>query len=75
MALHCWKGRKEDIEEAYEALHGEGSFFGTDEWAACYQDDWHDGTCMLEAGHDGAHDFTDDRDIGVRFVPASELPS
>ena len=74
-ALHCWTGRKEWTEEAYEKEHGAGSWWGSDAHVATYADDWKDGTCMLEAGHDGPHDFTNDDEIGVRFVAAEELPS
>jgi hypothetical protein len=73
--LHCWMGRREATEEAYEAVHGKDSWWGSEPFCETWQDDWKDGTCMLEAGHDGPHEFTDDDCIGVTFVPAEELPS
>jgi hypothetical protein len=72
---HCWMGRKEAAESAYEAEHGDGTFMGSDEWIATWHDDWKDGTCMLEADHAGAHEFVDDDKIGVRFAPAEDQPS
>jgi len=73
--LHCWKDRKEATEETYESEHGAGSFFGSDAWVNTWHDDWKNGTCMLEAGHDGPHDFTDDDDIGVSFVAQEDQTS
>lgn len=62
--MHCWKDRKEHIEET----HG----FHSPEHLETYSDDWRNGTCMLEDGHDGEHEFTPDSQIGVTFAPAEE---
>ena len=36
----------------------------------CWEDsDDHAATCMLDAGHDGAHEWTPDAEIMVRFSP------
>ncbi len=53
--LHCWVGRRDELE------------YGSDKWVASYADDWQDGTCMLERGHVGPHQFTPDSDITVSF--------
>ena len=58
--LHCWKDRRQHIEEQYG--------FGSDAWVETFAEDWKPGTCMLPDGHSGEHDFTDDGDIGVTFV-------
>lgn len=59
--LHCWMWRREAIIEA----HGIESIA----YAETYDDDWRDGTCLLEAGHAGPHEFTDDGDITINFAP------
>lgn len=56
--LHCWKDQREHIEETYGV--------GSDEWCASF--DGPGGTCMLEDGHPGPHQFTDDDEICVAFV-------
>jgi hypothetical protein len=56
VALHCWKDRSEHAEH----VHGWGS---DPYWAAVFNS----GTCMLEAGHEGDHEFTPDHEIGVTF--------
>lgn len=71
----CFEGRKEHLEKTYEAEHGEGSWWGSDAMVATYLDDFKSGTCLLEAGHEGEHEFIDDDQWGVRFVPAEERPS
>ena len=58
--LHCWKDQREHVEETYG--------WGSDEWVATWLDDAVGGTCILEAGHDGPHEFTPDDQIGVTFV-------
>lgn len=63
--MHCWKDHAEHIEELFG--------FHSDEHIATYADGWQSGTCMLEDGHDGPHEFTPDTDIGVKF--SGEQPS
>lgn len=67
--LHCWKGKREYVEET--------KGWGSPEYWDTYSDegDNRDGTCMLEAGHGGEHDFTPDDKIGVTFAPAKEWVS
>lgn len=57
---HCWKGNDEDIE------------FGSDEWAEAFLNP---ATCMLEAGHEGPHEFVPDSEIGVTFIEREETAS
>lgn len=52
--LHCWAGNMDDLE------------FGSEEWAEAMGKP--SGTCMLESGHSGPHDFTPDSDIEVEFL-------
>jgi hypothetical protein len=40
--------------------------FGSEEWAEAMGKP--SGTCMLESGHSGPHDFTPDSDIEVEFL-------
>jgi hypothetical protein len=54
--VHCWKGKSDHAEE----VHGHGS----PEWIEAFLED---GTCMLLEGHEGEHEFTPDREIGVAF--------
>ena len=67
--LHCWKGKREHMEDVFG--------WGSPEYWATYSDDGdnRDGTCMLEAGHTTPHDFTPDDKIGVALVPHEERPS
>ncbi len=53
---HCWKDSVEDAEERFR--------YASDEWAEAFL---HRGTCMLAAGHEGPHEFTDDSKVLVRF--------
>jgi hypothetical protein len=55
--VHCWKDQLEHVSET----HG----FGSDEWAECQLGSG--GTCLLEHGHDGPHEFTPDDQFGVSF--------
>lgn len=57
--VHCWRGRREDIEERVGYL--------SDEYIAEAADPKPDGTCLLLDGHDGPHAFTPDSEITVRF--------
>lgn len=57
--LHCWKDEEEYFDETYG--------FGSDEWAAAFNRGG--GTCMLDAGHDGAHEFTPDDQFTITFAP------
>jgi len=50
--LHCWQGKADQYE------------IGSDEWVKAYPND---GTCMLEAGHKGDHEFTPDDEILICF--------
>ena len=54
----CWKDRHEHATE----VHG----FGSPEWAESHLAD--SATCMLDAGHDGPHEFTPDDRIVIRIV-------
>lgn len=63
--LHCWK----DLHAHAEEKHG----WGSDAWAEAYVKPG--ATCMLEAGHSGEHEFTDDGEIGVRFTGPEEWVS
>jgi hypothetical protein len=66
-ALHCWKDEREHLAD----VHGWGTDAYWNAWALTWDGDVSlDGTCMLEAGHDGPHEFTPDSDIGVTFAPA-----
>jgi hypothetical protein len=56
--LHCWEDRH-DFETRDVAI-------GSDAWVASHFKP--NATCMLEDGHDGPHEWTDDGDIGVRFI-------
>ncbi len=61
---HCWQGLVEHIEETC----GHHS----PEHLATYADSFRSGTCMLEDGHAGPHEFTMDAEIGVAFAVAEE---
>lgn len=63
--LHCWMGKSLHIEKTFG--------FHSEQHIETYMDDFVDGTCMLEAGHDGPHEFTPDSQIGVTF--SGERPS
>jgi hypothetical protein len=57
--LHCWKDKREHVEET------EG--WGTDAYWATYSDEGanRNGTCMREAEHVGPHNFTPDDQIRI----------
>jgi len=60
--LHCWMGYIESLE------------FGSEAWVAAYAAGGpdalpKDGTCLLEDGHEGPHEFQPDDEIEVRFLP------
>jgi hypothetical protein len=55
---HCWKDLHTHVEEAFG--------FGSDDWAASFNKPG--ATCMLEDGHAGPHEWTDDDRIGVTFA-------
>ena len=55
--LHCWKDKIEWSEETYG--------FGSAEWAEAIL---HGGTCMLQDGHDGDHEFVADNDVVIEFI-------
>ena len=61
--LHCWKCNQEAAEEEF----GHGS----DEWAKAFSEP---GTCMLEDGHAGPHQFTPDDRITIAFPPQEPPP-
>ena len=55
--LHCWAGKLDGLEA------------GTEAWAEAYHREFEgEGTCMLERGHGGPHEFWPDGDIGVEFL-------
>ena len=70
--LHCWMGKREAIEDAYDEAHGPGTFEGSPADIVTKAPGWRDGTCMREAGHEGEHVFTDDAEIFIRFLPEEE---
>jgi len=55
--IHCWKDKSTYMMEKY----GRGS----EEHVAAY---FNNGTCLLLKGHDGEHQFTDDKSIQIRFI-------
>ena len=57
--IHCWAGRREEIEKDYG--------FDSDAYLETYAPDWQDGICLLPDGHEGPHVFTDTKAITVRF--------
>lgn len=59
--IHCWTGYREYLEETGRE--------NTPEHIATYTEG--SKTCMLEDGHSGEHEWTDDCDIGITF-PAAE---
>lgn len=58
MSAHCWADRSSQAADE----HG----FGSEQWADAFVAN---GTCMLEAGHEGPHEFTPDDQIVVEFAP------
>lgn len=58
--LHCWEDRAEWIRQTF----GEHS----NEYAAIYDGDFVECTCMLPDGHEGPHVWTPDDRIGVTFA-------
>lgn len=54
---HCWKDKREDVEERLG--------IGSDEWVDSVLES---GTCMLERGHDGPHEFVPDAEIVITFT-------
>ncbi len=56
--LHCWQDELAHVTDTYG--------YGSDQWAKHLVRDC-GGTCMLEDGHGGPHEFTPDDEIGVRF--------
>jgi hypothetical protein len=57
--LHCWQDHAAHVEETYG--------FHSEEHLKTYGDDFVSGTCMLQHGHPGPHEFTPDSQIGVTF--------
>lgn len=55
--LHCWKDKGEWVDEEFG--------FGSQEWVEVYL--FGGATCLLEAGHEGPHEWTSDKDIVVSF--------
>jgi hypothetical protein len=51
--VHCFKTKLEALEEAHEQEHGNGTFVGSVVWRATLARDWHNGVCMMDAGHSG----------------------
>lgn len=60
--LHCWAGRYEVESEGLEW----GSAAWAELWIATHEDNG-GATCMLEAGHEGPHEWTPDGEITVEF--------
>ena len=56
--LHCWKDKREHMEERYG--------IGSPQWTATFSKG--NGTCMRRAGHSGRHMFVSDEHIGVTFT-------
>ena len=52
---HCWTDYRETLP------------LGSPEWAAWYSEEAPTATCMLPAGHNGAHEWTPDADIAIQF--------
>lgn len=55
---HCWKDYRTHLEEIGKEY--------SPEWAATY-DEGGNSTCMLEHGHEGEHEWTNDHDIVITF--------
>ena len=55
--LHCWQDSVEEATKKYG--------FGSTEWAEAVNNP---STCMLEAGHNGPHEFTPDGQIVITFA-------
>jgi len=55
---HCWKDYREHLVEIGQE--------GTPEWVETYYDG--NKTCLLEQGHEGDHEFTDDNSIEIRLT-------
>lgn len=64
--LHCWTDRRTAIEEAHP-----NDYQMRDDWAETYGDAGN-GTCMLERGHEGPHEFTPDDQIVIGFPEVPE---
>lgn len=70
LAMHCWTGYRDWLEEqcglvgAYDAAEKAGRLTLKDGcpviWSA---------TCLLEAGHEGEHERTDDNSFTVNVRP------
>jgi hypothetical protein len=55
---HCWKDYRAYVEELYG--------WGSHEWHETFEPG-KSGTCMLETGHLGPHEFIPDEDIIIDF--------
>ena len=69
---HCWTGR--DCPTNLNSKHGFGECYGCDHPDCIYGhygEPGFDATCMLMAGHEGAHEWVSDDDIGLDFIPLS----
>lgn len=64
MTMHCWKGRLEHMATLPEYDSHWYARWLAGEFGA-------DGTCMLEAGHEGDHDFMPDDEIRVAFAESA----
>lgn len=58
---HCWKDKREWIEEEHGSLSPEMM-------ADLFQNT---ATCMLEDGHAGPHEWTPDNDITITFAQSA----
>lgn len=64
--IHCWAGRREEIEETYG--------YDSEAYMETYAQDWKGGIRLLPDGHGGPHVFTDTDQIMIRFVDPWEPP-
>ena len=62
--IHCWKDKREWVEETYG--------FHSDEHLLTYQDG-QDATCMLEADHNGPHEWTPDDGVEITFPEENDV--
>lgn len=60
LVLHCWVSRRQEIER----VHG----WMSKEHIETRDECWQDGICLLQDGHEGEHEFTDTKDLTVRFT-------
>jgi hypothetical protein len=69
--VHCFARKLDAVCDAYEAVHGPGTFVGSPAHLATFHESWRDGTCLLGQGHVDDCCFTDDAAIGRKERKAS----